>query len=324
MSNYFNPENQYLEQGMFEGGDFEDMEYGGYQGEGEQNWEGLDHEDGEYAYERDEFLGALKSGFNFAKPFLRPLAMQAAQHLGGKLAGAQGAQLAKAIAGRALREGDHEGLYESESDPETLLQEMGGDMEIYNEMAHYATLAANTENDHERDYFIGAIANLAGTLLPKLLGETDQEYLGESEGDGEAYYEDESYYEGEGERDEFLPLLLPLAAKALPMAMKAAPLIRTGIKALGSLFGKKRRSREALQLLPQIAATTAVQVARQARAGRPITRQRVVSTMVRNTARPLASPRRTQLAIRRTRYAARRARQYHVTVRPLSRRRYSY
>ena len=90
---------------------------------------------------------------------------------------------------------------EEESEAVSDLEAMGADTQILQEMSHLATLAANARSDGEADEFLGAIAGLAGKILPQVLG-------GLAGGDGE----EESY---DPERDEFFPALLPLAPASL-------------------------------------------------------------------------------------------------------------
>ena len=94
------------------------------------------------------------------------------------------------------------------------------------------------------------MANLAGPVLSSLLGEA-----------ADPLYEDG--FDGEtdtlGERDEFLPALIPFAA----------PLIGRGITAVGSLLSRNPRTRSLLHALPKVVAETAYDMRR---LGRPTSR----------------------------------------------------
>jgi hypothetical protein len=268
-------------------------------------------EDGEFGtfedLEADPFVGNLvrKAGRAIKRAARSPiggalkgLAKQAAQVAGGAIAGPTGAKLAGMLANQVIRESDQEGLYEGlyesdgESDPETDLEAMGGDPEIYEEMEYLASLAAESDNEEEADQFIGAIASLAGPLISSLVG-GDAELLEDME-DGEIY---------EDEADPFLPALIPLAASILP---KAIPLVSKGIRAVGKALSGSKRSRKAIRTLPRVAAKTATSLARQAKAGRPISRKRVAATMARQTAKNLVKPARLAKAMRRNKAVARR------------------
>jgi hypothetical protein len=255
---------------------------------GETSWDG---EDGE----GDQFVGSLikkgvravgKAAKQGGAPLLKNLAQQAAQVAGGAIAGPTGANIARQIAGQVLREaesGDYEGDYED-------FESFGGDQEVLDEMNYYAAMAAESESEAQADQFLGAIAGLAGPLIKSVA----PQILGGLFGEGE---EESDYEDFEAERDEFLPALLPMAA----------PLIGKGIKALGGLFRRNRKTRSATRALPRIAAKTAESVARQARRGRPVTPQTVARTMARQTAKTIASRPTIARAIQQNRAAAGRA-----------------
>lgn len=317
--NYFNAayENQYLESDHFdpEGGDFEDMELLlEDQEDGELEDMELVYEDPETwetgDYEGDQFLGGL---FRIAKPLLRQVVPQIATAVGGKLAGQRGAGIANMIARNVLREAEMEGDHEldPEGDPESELEALGINPEVLAEMAYYAQQAAETDNEEEADHFIGAIANLAGQILPSLLGETDQEVA----------------YEGEG--DQFLPLLAAAAPMIGKVASIGAPLIGKGVRAIGKLFRRNRRTRKLLPTLPRIAMRSAQRVANTAKsaavARRPVTKpaiaRAVTGSVARSMAQTLATPARVQTAVARNRALARRYRvSGTLTLRPARRR----
>jgi hypothetical protein len=180
---------------------------------------------------------------------------------------------------------------ESESD----MEQAGVNPEVLYEMSYYANLAAEADNEAEADLFMGAVANLAGNLLPQLLNESDHE-------------------DAVGERDEFLPLLaaaVPLAAKFAPVAIKAAsaamPLIQSGIRVVGGMLNKPQ-TRHLRRTLPQIAARTTMSIARDVRAGKPVSKKRAMATLAYHTARQFATPGRAQGAIRNTQLRTRRFR----------------
>lgn len=254
---------------------------------GETGWDG---EDGE----GDQFVGSLikkgaqaigKAAKRGGAPLLKNLAQQAAQVAGGAIAGQTGANIARQIAGQVLRESES-GDYEDYEDNESF----GGDMEVLDEMNYYAAMAAESESEAQADQFLGAIAGLAGPLIKSVA----PSLIGGLFGDGE---EESDFEDFEAERDEFLPALLPMAA----------PLIGKGIKALGSLFRRNRKTRAATRALPRIAAKTAESVTRQARRGRRITPQTVARTMARQTAKTIASRPAVARAIQQNRAAAGRA-----------------
>ncbi|MBI5668078.1 MAG: hypothetical protein HZC41_08720 [Chloroflexi bacterium] len=320
---YFNAayENQYLESDHFdpEGGDFEDMEM--LLGEEEDS----SLEDMELVYEDpetwetgepegDQFIGGL---FKIAKPLLRQVVPQIATAVGGKLAGQRGASIANMIARNVLREAEAEGDHEldPEGDPESELQALGVNPEVLAEMAYYAQQAAETDNEEEADHFIGAIANLAGQILPSLLGETDQELT----------------YESEGEGDQFLPLLAAAAPMIGKVASIGAPLIGKGVRAIGRLFRRspRRVRRTLMPTLPRIAMRSAQRVANVARSAattrRPVTppqvARAVTGSVARSMAQTLATPARVQAAVVRNRALARRYRvSGTLTLRPARRR----
>lgn len=261
------------EAGLFES--WEDMETDGY-------------------FEADPFIGKLvkKAGRVIKKAargpvggVLKNLAKQAAQVAGGAIGGPAGAKIASTIANQVIRESEEEGEWgESyETDPESDLEVMGGDLEIFEEMEYLAALASETDNEEEADQFIGAIANLAGPLLSSLMGETD--------------HEDPELWE-DGEGDQFLPLI-GLAAKAIPLVAK-------GVRAVGKAMNASRQTRKMVRTLPRVTAKTATSLARQARAGRPITPQRVARTMARQTAKTLVKRPTVATAMSRNRANARR------------------
>lgn len=272
--------------GSYEANDFEELmeSDGTYEGDYEGDWESGDFEDEMDPFDMedpDPFLGdVFKVGRRVARTAgralsggLPDLARQLATKAGGAIAGQQGARIGQGVADAVLNNLDWEtGDMEEESAALSDLEAMGADTQILQEMSHLATLAAEAESEAEADQFLGAIAGLAGKILPQVLG-------GLAGGDGE----EESY---DPERDEFLPALLPLAAQALPMAM---PLISKGIGAIGKLFGRKRRTRRLMETLPVIATKTAADVIKKAENGKPITPKTVAAAAAKQITKTLAN-----------------------------------
>jgi hypothetical protein len=200
---------------------------------------------------------------------------------GSAIGGPAGGQIAGALAQRVLREAEMMGDFEYEGDPEAELESMGVSPTLLAEMHNLAELAAEAETEEEADGFIGAIASLASSVLPSLLGG----------GNGEAYYEDE--YEFEEEGDPFFPLL-PLAASVLPSVL---PMVSKGIQAVGKVLSKAP-VKQVMRTLPKIATDVVRNVASQAGAGRPINKKTVVQAVGKATASALANKRAVANAVR--------------------------
>jgi hypothetical protein len=308
-----------FEGGLYEGGLYEGGLYEGglYEGgfDGESDYEGLDPEGYLYegldpegtdlewgAYETsdleaDPFLGPhlLKAARNISRAVpggispgllkqLKQWAEQAAKVAGGAIAGPAGASIAAQIAGNVLREGDlsYESSWESswyETDAA-----MEGDP-LMEAMSYNAAMAAEAASDQEAAPFIDAIAKLTGPALSSLLGET-----------ADPLYEDG--FDGEtdtlGERDEFLPALIPFAA----------PLIGRGIKALGRHLCSNPDTRILANVLPKVAAETAYDMRS---LGRQPTRRDVAAAMARRTTRALGNPTALPQTMRQNRVIAARA-----------------
>ena len=289
------------EGGLYEGGfdgesDYEGLDPEGYLYEG-LDPEGTDLEWGAYEtsdLEADPFLGPLisKATRNISRAFpgsispgfLKQLAQQAAKVAGGAIGGPAGASIAAQIAGNVLREGD---LY-YESSWESSWYETEAAMEgdpLMEAMSYNAAMAAEAASDQEAAPFIDAIAELAAPVLSSLLGET-----------ADPLYEDG--FDGEtdtlGERDEFLPALIPFAA----------PLIGRGIKALGSLLSRNPSTRRLAGALPTVAAETAYDMRSLGR--RPTSRD-VAAAMARRTTRVLGNPTTLSQTMRQNRAIAARA-----------------
>lgn len=348
MSNasYFNPafENQYLENDNFDmESDFEDLEYESLEGtdpEGFNLEDELSYEDGE-----DGEMGSLEGDqFSFGRvfrkfaPVLKKFAPKVASLVGGAVGGPAGAAIANRIASAVAREQqelEYSGEYlgEAEAEFEAMLESSGINMEILGEMAQYAELAAQTENEAEADQFIGAIANLASQIVPSLLGESQYEDGSHEAIVNEAIYEDES--------DQFLPLIAaaaPLIGKAagavlprlLPHATRAVSRAVQGVgRSIKRMPPAQRRT--AMRALPKVAAKTALRTARalpkvaaasKGRAAAPSVGQVVAGAAARPIVETLGSPTALQSAARRNRVWAR---QYRVsgtlTMTPVRRRR---
>lgn len=341
MSNNSTFENQYLEndrynmeignlesmESLFENyerGDFEDGEMmledgeNWELGESGENWEagqfevGLNEGQFEGQYEGDRFIGGV----------LRRIVPQVAGIVGSQLAGQQAGQLAQALASNVLREVALEGDRElnPEANPEAMMEALGVDREVLAEMAYLAEQAAAAESLQEADRFFGAIANLAGKILPSLLGETDRESMYEAN------------YEGDGEGDRFLPLI-PLAAMAgktllgKGAAKIGGRLLSRGIRTLGRSLFRNRRTRPLVRALPRIVNRTIVRVNNSVRSAprrripAPVFARTVVSSFPRAIAGTLATPQRVNSTLYYNRMLARRY-QFSgtITVRPIRRR----
>lgn len=100
--------------------------------------------------------------------------------------------------------------------------------------------------------------------------------------------------ESEEEADQFLGALASLASKiipkALPLVRKALPFVKKGIQVAGKLMRSTPQTRPLVRTIPQFAAGTITQLARQARSGRPVTQKQIAAAMGRNFARVTAKP----------------------------------
>ncbi len=249
---------------------------------GEEEFEEPMGFDDEFEDLEDPFIGDVLNAV--PKPVrgaLKGLARKGAVCAGNAIGGQRGGRIAGGVADAVLRNLNWESAeFELEDDPLGEFEAMGGDIQTLQEMAKVASKAAQAPSKQQADRFIGALAGMAGKLLPGVLNA-----LGEEE------YEFEDYEE---EGDEFLPALLPVASMA-------APLISKGIGALGKLFSRQRRTREAfMEALPVIAAKSAATVAKQAQAGKPVTPKQVAAAVAKETASTLATKPAVQNAVRAT------------------------
>jgi hypothetical protein len=250
-------------EGLFEDGEWESGEF---EDDLEDVYESYDMED------PDPFIGNfIRSIPTPVRAGLKGFARHAATYAGNAIGGKRGANIGRGVANAVLNNIDWEdGEYEDVVDPFGEFEMIGGDTQVLQEMSHLATLASESYDPEEADQFIGALAGLAGKLIPKVVSGLA------GEGEEEAW---------EPEADEFFPALLPLAAKALPAAM---PLISKGIGALGKLFSRKRRTRPMMEALPVIAAKAATDVAKQAKKGK-IKPSTVAAVVAKQTAKTLAT-----------------------------------
>lgn len=176
-----------------------------------------------------------------------------------------------------------------------VLSSLEDEQEAFDEMAYMAELTAETESEAEADQFLGAIAGLASSILPMLMKESDYEDYEDFED-----YEDYEDYEG----DPFFGALLPIAANLLPAAM---PLIKKGVKAIGKALRESDPSGQAVKTLPKIAKDATKKLARQAKAGKPITKKKVAKALASSTRKTLANPKKAAAVVKANRKAAKRA-----------------
>jgi hypothetical protein len=188
----------------------------------------------------------------------------------------------------------------------------------------------------EEDPFLGGGL---GSMLGSLLGEEEDEYefedgfyddgeltdiLGEDSGQQAAMLmeligDQLAEADGEGEADDFLPLLgalAPLAMKALPavakvaapLAKKVVPHLARGIMSLGKKVLRSPQARQLARTLPTIARNTAADVFKTySRTGR-MNSDTIKRATARQAAKVLRSPRARRAAVSRNRRFCRRAR----------------
>jgi hypothetical protein len=177
------------------------------------------------------------------------------------------------------------GWLESEGEFEAEFAMEGGNVQILDEMDYYAELAAQAGSEEEADYFLGAIASLAGPLISSLVKESDYED-----------WEDFEDYEG----DQFFPALAALA----PIA---APLIGKGIQAIGKMLREDAATKPAVKAIPKIVANTTKALARQAKSGQPVSQQAVAKKLATETKKVLSNKEAVAAAVKRNKKAADRA-----------------
>lgn len=123
--------------------------------------------------------------------------------------------------------------------------------------------------------------------------------------------------ESEAEADQFLPLLAPLAAAAIPAIAKAAPgvakmvlpKLAQGISAIGKRLWRSPARKKLMRTLPTIARGATRRVMRTVEAGKPVTGQTVVRALAGSTADVLRDPQRRRICIERSRQRAQMATQ---------------
>ncbi len=134
--------------------------------------------------------------------------------------------------------------------------------------------------------------------------------------------------ESEAEAEAFIGALVPLAARLLPRAapalLRAAPNLVRGLAGATRVLRRNPATRPLVRTLPTVLRRTAANVARQTAQGRPVTPQRAVQTLARQTAQVIGSPRQCVQAYQRGRTLDR---QYHrmagTAARPQAARRQS-
>jgi hypothetical protein len=194
-------------------------------------------------------------------------------------------------------------------------------------------LMESTDGEFEfefEDQFLGNIVGSIGSLLGGLLGQGEGEFEYEYEtglhGEAtvpsssearqaaalmEAMVDQLAEAEGEGEVDQFLPILAglaPLALKAAkvaaPLAKKALPHLARGVMNIGRRIARSPRTRQLVRTLPTIARNTAAQVAQHyARTGQ-LNGQTVTRALAGQAARVLRQPAPRRIAVQRNRRIA--------------------
>ena len=124
--------------------------------------------------------------------------------------------------------------------------------------------------------------------------------------------------ESEAEAEALVGALIPLAARVVPRAapaiLRATPQLARGIAGATRVLRASPATRPLVRTMPQIVRRTAASIARQAATGRPVTPQRAVTTLARQTSRTLSSPRQCVVAYQRNKALDR---TYHRQVRAI-------
>jgi hypothetical protein len=208
--------------------------------------------------------------------------------------------------------------------------ELEGEMENEGEMEDEAGL--------EGEGWLGALGNIAGSLLGEQEMESEDEFESEDEAEispirkiypdammehlGELAAESESEEEA---AEHFLPLigmaaskLLPVVARAVaPMAKRALPKIARaltkstpqltkGVGRVAKVLHRNPQTRHLLRAVPTIARRTVGNIARQAARGQQVTPRTAVRTLAKQARYVLGSPRQRQHALRRHKHLERR------------------
>jgi hypothetical protein len=219
-----------------------------------------------------------------------------------------------------------------ESELETLPEfEDEFEAELESEMEGESEDEMEDEAGLEGEGWLGALGNIAGSLLGEQEMEGEDEFESEDEAEispirkiypdammehlGELAAESESEDEA---AEHFLPLigmaaskLLPVVAKAVaPMARKALPKIAKaltrstpqltkGVGRVAKALHRNPQTRHLLRVVPSIARRTVGSIARQAARGRPINARTAVRTLATQTRNVLGNPRHRRHALRR-------------------------
>ena len=126
--------------------------------------------------------------------------------------------------------------------------------------------------------------------------------------------------ESEAEAEAFIGALVPLAARLLPQAgsaiMRAAPGLIRGLAGTTRTLRQSPTTRPLVRTLPTVMRRTAASMAQQAAQGRPVTPQRAVQTLARQTAQVVGSPQQAAQAYRRSQTMDRCYHQGRVAARP--------
>lgn len=157
------------------------------------------------------------------------------------------------------------------------------------------------ESEYEDEFELNPIRRIYPDALMEM------EHLGHIAAEAEGEYE-----AGEA----FLPLI-PLALKALPMALKAAPKVFSmvskvapklsrDVRTITRTLARNPHTRALARAVPTIARRTALNLARQAAQGRPITAQAATRALAQQTKRVLGSPKACSKVLRRARTIDRR------------------
>jgi hypothetical protein len=223
--------------------------------------------------------------------------------------------------------GETEGEREFEGEGE-FEGELEGEFE--GELEGEGELEFESEGELEGEQFLSTIARGIGGLL----GETELEGEGELEfeGEGELELEGETEFElnpvrrvypdammehlghaaaeaeSEAAAEAFLGALLPIAARALPSVMRAAPRLIPQIGRIARVLRRNPATRPLVRAIPTIVQRTANTLARQAARGRPITARSALRVLDRQTSRALRNPYQRRRILHRARVIDRR---YH-------------
>jgi len=113
-----------------------------------------------------------------------------------------------------------------------------------------------------------------------------------------------AYAETEAEAEALAGALVPLAARSVPAAagtiIRATPGLVCGVSGVVKTLRANPKTRPLIRTVPGIVRGTAVNIARQAAQGRPVSPQAAVKTLGRETARVLASPQRAMATFKRS------------------------